>query len=359
MLFSRQKNRQSHVLTTALTASLIFSTSAFADDWKSTLSGIKEDQIAPSYQAFANSSQALSNRIETLCQSPSASALAKTKDLFAANVDDWQAIQWLNFGPVTYFMRYYAFQYWPDKKGVTQRQLRTLKKDPSVMDQPKFWKAASIAVRGLTAIESLLYRADFNPVNKPADCHLLESIAKHHAETTQSVYKQWSDSAVSDWVFMEEGSTETADKLAMEQVIQQWLEHMSVVKDSKLETPIGYKGKPKPKFAEFYRSDLALASMRTNLTSYQALYHSGNPSLFAVALEQNPETANALDEQLIKNQELVGDLPDNYFSNQLSHEEKVALARPLVSSISQSQTLLTKVVTELGFQIGFNSRDGD
>ncbi|TDO99739.1 imelysin family protein [Marinomonas balearica] len=359
MRFSQQKNMQSYILKASMTASLVLSTSVYAQDWKSTLAGVKDGQILPSYQAFSNSGEKLSKSIDALCLSPSSTALSTSKDLFAKNVDDWQKIQWLNFGPVTYFMRYYAFQYWPDKKGVTQRQLRSLKKDPDSMDQPKFWKSASIAVRGLTAIESLLYRKDFDPVAKPADCHLLKSIAQHHAETTQSVYTQWTNSTVSDWVYLEEGSSESAEKLAMEQVIQQWLEHMSVVKDAKLETPIGYKGKAKPKFAEFYRSSLSLDSMRTNLESYQALYHSGNPSLFAVALEQNPENANALDEQLIKNQELVNDLPSQYFSKTLSQEQKVELARPLVASISQSQKLLTKVVTNLGFQIGFNSRDGD
>ena len=65
--------------------------------------------------------------------------LHDAQDAFQTNALDWQQVQWLNFGPVTYFMRYYAFEYWPDKKGVTQRQLRALAQgDPSVMDAPKF-----------------------------------------------------------------------------------------------------------------------------------------------------------------------------------------------------------------------------
>ena len=333
---------------------------ASAGQWEGPLNGIVKNIVNDGYKNYASSSKALEKSGYALCASPSEETLATAQQAFKVNALDWQQIQWLNFGPVTYFMRYYAFQYWPDKKGVTQRQLRVLSQgDPSIMDEPKFWTSASIAVRGLTAIESLLYHPDFQPIHSTNHCRLLERVATHHYESANAVADQWQESKAQDWVYEEEGTNFDPEQVALEQFLQQWLEHMSAVKDAKLETPIGYKGRVNLKLAEFYRSDLSLKSIQKNLQSYHEIYHAGSPSLFDIAKQSNPEVAEKFERQLRQNIKLGSELPNDFFHVEKEKDERIALAKPLVKSISNSQSYLSSLVTQLGFQIGFNSRDGD
>lgn len=343
----------------AASVALMVGSSACADQWDSTLEQIQSQYIVPKYESFSASADSLAKATKLLCTAPNVAHLEEAKLAFSKNVHDWQQLQWLNFGPVTYFMRYYAYEYWPDKKGVTQRQLRTLSSNPSTMTTPKFWTSASIAVRGMTAIESLLYHGDFDVISKTSDCEVLEAISRHHATTSYDVLTQWQQSKATEWIFPEEGASGTPAHLVVEQLMQQWIEHMSVVKDSKLETPIGYKDQPNLKLAEFYRSEQSLPAIVTNLQAYRSLYHSGSPSLFDNAMKEQPELAQALESALADNVKAALRLPDDYFSKDYSQAERVEMAKPLVSAISNSQAKLSNLVTKLGFQIGFNSRDGD
>jgi predicted lipoprotein len=344
----------------ALAVSIATPLMASAGQWEGPLNGIVNKVVNQGYQSYSASAETLQTRSHELCTSPSEISLASAQQAFEENALDWQQIQWLNFGPVTYFMRYYAFEYWPDKKGVTQRQLRALAQgDPSVMDAPKFWTSASIAVRGLTAIESLLYHPDFEPVTSINHCRLLERVTNHHLDSAKSVDKQWQDGRAQDWVFDEEGMGFDPEQVALEQFLQQWIEHMSAVKDAKLETPIGYNGRENLKLAEFYRSDLSLKAMQKNLQSYREIYHAGSPSLFDIGKQSNPALANQLEQQLTQNVKLALQLPSDFFHTGSSQSDRIALATPLVKSISNSQSYLSSLVTSLGFQIGFNSRDGD
>lgn len=333
---------------------------ATAGQWEGPLNGIVSSVVNQGYENYATSAKVLEQSSQTLCLAPSSNTLETARADFKQNALDWQELQWLNFGPVTYFMRYYAFQYWPDKKGVTQRQLRALTQgDPAIMDEPKFWTSASIAVRGLTAIESLLYHPDFDPVNNANHCNLLERVAAHHVESAADVSEQWKNGQAQDFVYEEEGTEFDPEKIALESFLQQWLEHMSAVKDSKLETPIGYNGHENLKLAEFYRSGLSLTAMQKNLQSYRVIYHSGSPSLYDMAKKQNLGVADQLEQQLIHNVKLSLQLPENFFAPGLSQADRIEMATPLVKSISASQSYLTTLVTQMGFQIGFNSRDGD
>ena len=76
-------------------------------------------------------------------------------------------------------------------------------------------------------------------------------------------------------------------------------------------------------------------------------------------MAEQPELAQALESALAENVKTALQLPNDYFTADYSQAERIEMAKPLVLSISNSQTKLSNLVTKLGFQIGFNSRDGD
>ncbi len=337
---------------------------ANASQWDGPLNGISNQVIANGYQSYARSAALLQESSTALCASPSETALLHTRETFKNNALDWQEVQWLNFGPVTYFMRYYAFEYWPDKKGITQRQLRSMSQaDPATIDSEDFWQSASIAVRGLTAIESLLYHPDFSPLTSMQDCHLLTKITEHHAMSAMEVDRQWQTGQAEDWIFAADEADLDTKKLALEAFLLQWIEHIGMTKDAKLETPLGYHGTENLKLAEFYRSHLSLKAIQTNLQSYRAIYHAGSPSLFDIAQQLQPELAIQLEKQLTLDLKIALRLPETLLHPDHADSEQQTSrgdqAQPLITSLSRSQAYLSQLITALGFQIGFNSRDGD
>lgn len=328
-------------------------------NWRLTLDGLSRDLITPNYLEFASSAKNLHSATQTLCSTPNSNTLSNAKNAFIANVQDWQKVQWLNFGPATLFMRYHSFAYWPDKKGLTQRQLRRLIKDKTEIENEEFWQNASIAVRGLTAIEVILYRSGLDPITQPEYCNLLSSISKYHTQSVQDIHSEWVNGQLQDWVFLDEDESGDLATVAFEQLIQQWLEHVSMVKESKLEQTLGWHNKSNLKLAEFYRSGQTLAAIQQNLQIYYDIYHAGNPSLFNIAQQHSPEQAKTLEKLLINNINHASKLPTNLFTNEQTETERKQMAQELVNSLSQSQKQLTALVTGLGFKIGFNSRDGD
>lgn len=345
----------------AIMAAFAFPSAGITGEWSGPLQGIDKKVLAPAYQSLAQGADNLAIQASKLCQSPNEEALKATQTAFQQNVKDWQAVQWLNFGPVTLFMRYYGFEYWPDKKGLTQRQLNSLLSNDTDTSAEEFWHSASIAVRGLTAMESILYRPKLNPLKHPENCTLLENIAGHHLQSSRSIGQEWSASSASEWIYYDEDEgTPDLEQLALEQMLQQWIEHMSVVKESKLETPVGHHGtRANYRLAEFYLSQSSVQAIRVNIDTYQALYHAGTPSLYEIAKQQAPELAASLEESLSRSAQLAADLPNNLFAPEYTTEQQYDAVMPLVTTLSSGQKTLVSLVTQLGFQIGFNSRDGD
>ena len=345
----------------SLTLPLLTSANALNDQspWSDTFNGINKELIIPNYDAFAQSALDLSTGIQSFCQQKDDKALVQTQALFKANLSDWQQVQWLNFGPVTLFMRYYSFEYWPDKKGLTQRQLTSLIKNDVDTQDDKFWRSASIAVRGLTAIEALLYRPQFDPINKPEYCDLLVQVGEHHQQSTANILLEWQNGQLEDWMYLDEDESGNLITLSLEKMIQQWLEHISMVKESKIETPIGWHGKTNVKLAEFYRSEQSLVAIKENIKLYNALYHAGSKSLYDMAKLKEPALAEQLDQSLKQVLVKVNALPSHFYSASLAKDERINMATPVIKQLSKSQNELLSLVTKMGFQIGFNSRDGD
>ncbi len=77
---------------------------------------------------------------------------------FADTVLAWAAVEFLRFGPMSQIGRPERFDFWPDPRGVTLRQVNALiaKRDASALD-PAALAKKSAAVQGLSALEILLY----------------------------------------------------------------------------------------------------------------------------------------------------------------------------------------------------------
>src|SRR5258705_677256 len=82
---------------------------------------------------------------------------------YNAPADSWANAQFIKTGPITLFLRYDRFAYWPEARNATSRALDQLLASANPKDlQPDSLAHDSVAGQGLTALERLLYECD-NP----------------------------------------------------------------------------------------------------------------------------------------------------------------------------------------------------
>ena len=113
--------------------------------------------MLPRFKRLAESSGKLTEDLARACAGNKKAAEALKKD-FADTVLAWAAVEFLRFGPMSQIGRPERFDFWPDPRGVTPRQVNALiaKRDASALDAAALAKK-SAAVQGLSALEILLY----------------------------------------------------------------------------------------------------------------------------------------------------------------------------------------------------------
>jgi len=131
-------------------------------DFEQTLS----DHILPGYAAFAASTQALAEAAAKDCKAEG------LKPAFNTAYDAWLGVQHLRFGPAEVDGLSVAIAFWPDPKGSGAKAQRALLLGDPAQLSPEHFPDQSVAARGLTGLERLLYPAE--PL--PADpCALIQA----------------------------------------------------------------------------------------------------------------------------------------------------------------------------------------
>lgn len=341
------------------------STGKTAVDWQSYNLETLNDDILPAYQRFASSAETLEAAGRALCQSPTEERLQSAQAAFRNTLNDWQGVSHLQFGPVTYLMRNYSIEYWPDRKGIGRKQLRDTLALPAdtPLDQ-QFFHEASISIKGLPALEQLLFAEDAlsDLKGEGLHCRLTQAIAENLSGMAGGIYGDWQREGMA---LAESPATDDegeADEGAIPpfsvDLMKSMVEPIELIRDTKLIAVMG-KGPDNtyPHRAESWRSEQSLSNIRKNLEAAYALFEgersgvdqllrqSGNMDL-AVAIEQQFELLDAQLDPL--GDSLTAALTDHYSE----------LTR-LVQSLKTLDNLLTQATQTLGVQLGFNSRDGD
>ena len=175
--------KRSTLITALLPVTALLSQASLAaptaDQWQAINVQLSQHYVQPRYQELANASQQLANATSTLCSKNNKRSLQESRDAFHQTMDAWQGIQHVQFGPVEFLMRNFSLQFWPDKKNLTSKQLNTLlsEENPDNLT-PDYFRGASIAVKGLPALERLLFG---NAPLSPYGCQLTHAIANNVA----------------------------------------------------------------------------------------------------------------------------------------------------------------------------------
>jgi uncharacterized protein len=296
--------------------------------------------ILPGYAAFAGAAAALDGTARETCDP------ARLQPAFQAAFDAWMGVQHLHFGPVEQDGRVLAIRFWPDPKGSgAKTQAALLLGDPALL-APESFAAQSVAARGLSGLERLLYPAD--PL--PADpCPLIRATTHDLARLADLVAEDWT-ATYADLILTagEPGNAVFLTRPEARQILfTQVIAELEFLKDQRLARPLGTFDKPRPERAESLASGRSLRNVQLSLQALRATVATLTPDV--------PQTMAAFDRALT----LAEDLQDPVFAGVSAPESRLRVEILQQAVTALRDTALSELGPELDVGIGFNAADGD
>ncbi len=298
------------------------------------------DYILPGYAAFATATQSLSDATATTCE-PEA-----LKPAFNAAYDAWIGVQHLRFGPVEQDGIGLSIAFWPDPKGSgAKAQLGLLTGDAALL-APKTFAEQSVAARGLTGLERLLYPKSALPADP---CPLIRATAADLATTARTIDDAWVISYAT--VVLTAGEPANTTFLTRTEVRQtlftQVISGLEFLLDQRLGRPLGTFDTPHPERAEAIASGRSLTNIRLSLAGLRAMVVTLTPDV--------PQTLAAFDRAI----DLANRLNDPVLAGVASPGPrlKVEILQQAVAALRD--TAVAELGPELDVGIGFNAADGD
>lgn len=346
-----------------LTYSSVATAEVNPEQWLKLNQAVINEHVLPNYSKLAEQSANLKTSSTQLCQSPNQVTLEQTQTSFIDMLNAWQRIQHIQFGPIELLMRSYTIQFWPDKKNLTSKQLNVLltEADPATLT-PDFLNTASIAVKGLPAIERIIFTDD--PLKTlqetPFHCQFLQAISGHLLTQTENTLSEWQTYKQEfEYLSSEEGNYESAQEASID-LMKAQVEPLEIIRDLKILRPLGKIAKPKPRRLENWRSENALQNMQHNIQALHHMYSGVNAYNLSLLMREQGEVglADKIETQFRSIESGLSKLP----SPLSKHLQEASVHKQLLhisEQISQLHNNLEKSMNMLELQLGFNSRDGD
>lgn len=120
------------------------------------------DYIQPGTRALHAATARLHDALGGYCRAPAdPGQRARVEELLGATAEAWGRVETLRFGPLVEANRQENFFFWPDPRGVVQRQVRSLlaAADAAAID-PTGIRQQSAAVQGIPGLEYALFADD-------------------------------------------------------------------------------------------------------------------------------------------------------------------------------------------------------
>ncbi|MBT2773063.1 imelysin family protein [Halomonas sp. ISL-60] len=296
---------------------------------------------------------AASVRLETsaarFCQGPDAALRQRLENDWLSAYQAWQAVRFIQFGPVEQNSRGWQLQFWPDRKNLVGRKVNGWLKAADAPDAEAI-AGDSVAIQGFPALEYLLYdeAMDEQALSDPAACDLMQAITTHIADTTSALHR--------DWQAFGEHYLDTSDYT--EATLASAIQALELLEDKRLGEPMGLKGAPANGYlAEAWRSGQTVRLVESSLEGLRTGFL---PGLTALLREADAlPLAEAFRDQLDKTLAQASELPPGLVPA-LDDEAAFRGLQSLYIDISQLRHLLgNEIAGELGLVRGFNSSDGD
>ena len=332
------------------------------EDWVAINLAVTDQHIIPAYGELAHSAGRLSEVSASFCSDVNIDSLDELKQVYHSAMDAWQAIQHVQFGPITYFNWNYRLQYWPDEKGSSGRQLSSLiaSKDQGIVDSNTFARQ-SVGVQGLPALERLLFDEDSLSMlqNDSYRCQLVQVIAKNIHEIAVGVHQRWSgDFREALGLESDSSAYESAEDATID-FMKALVETLPKITQQKIMDVQGESfERARLKKAESWRSERSLKNLKINLISLSQMLGNSSEhdlSLGSALLPDDVAEIKVAFSELVSS---VQSLPDS-MAVVLADKNQYQQLQALQVQLANLDELLEDALKNTDLYLGFNSLDGD
>jgi uncharacterized protein len=315
-----------------LLLTVLLGTSAAADT-----AAVVQDHIRPGYAAFDDAAARLA-AVDS-CQPED------LRPAFQVAYDAWLKVEHLHFGPAEEDGRSLSVLFWPDPKGLgAKAQAALLQGDPAALTVDAMAQQ-SVAARGLSGLERLLYPA--KPL--PGDpCALIEATANDLARTAAILAEAWGPFGE---LLLTAGQAGNDRYLKPEEATQalftQLVTGLDFITDRRIGRPLGTFDKPRPDLAEGRASGRSLANITQSLLALRDLSQQLSP--------ESAKTLAAFDRAIA----LAKAVQDPTFDSLADPQVwlKLEILQQAVSATRDAA--VAELGPALGVELGFNAQDGD
>ncbi len=328
------------------------------------LTALTDKLIYPGYEQLAVESSALTTVLDTYCAAPETISRADVENQFHRLLDAWQSIQIIQFGPVHESKGTARFQFWPDKRGTGQRQLRAVlnNQDESVLE-PGALAQKSVALGDLQALEYVLFN-DPEALSTPGSfaCRYAQAIARRQTTQASELVSLWQDGGYRDQVVNAAGGTDAFfdEAEAAGRFLNSLAATIDIVRLQKLDRPMGLTlADARPKRTENWRSRRSLRNIQLNMESVRLFLTVENG--FGDLLTRIGKEATAQETEVLV-AEIISDIEsfDQSLSDLVEDAEARSDLESLLSKLRSLESLVReRLAPELGLVPGFNATDGD
>ena len=342
------------------------------DQFALYLADLTDGHIIPRYAAIQTEALALKDATDVLCALPSAtnSDLVTLQQNWQGVNGAWQQIQWLKVGAVVENDRLLRIQLWPDDNDAVGRGVNDLIAEQFVVTA-EYVSGQNLGAQGLPALEYLLFPevstdSLLTAVDKEKRCEVSSAIAQNVLNMSTAIAADWQTTGGNYRAEFVAGTGDfTSIKNAVEELTTNWLQHIEIVEDTKLNEVLGDATPGNVRNAEHYLSDTSLLSISNNIQTFLSIYTNeegvGFDSILVDFLEQvsiNTEITTSLTDINKQITQINQDF-DSYETMLADTAGREALSN-LVTEMRVLIDLIDTTFTQaLDLNLGFNSTDGD
>ena len=336
-----------------------------SDQATALITALTDKLVVPAYTQLAEDSSNLSDALNSYCAAPSTNGRLMVETQFHATMDAWQRAQIIQFGPIYENKGPARFQFWPDKRGTGQRQLRQVlnNQDEAVLPSGALAEK-SVALGDLQALEYVLF--DDPAITAAQDsfaCRYAVAIARNQEMQAAEIVQMWAgDNGYREQVLSAEDGTDVFfdEKEAASRFLNDMAGAIDVVRLQKLDRPMGLTiTGARPKRTENWRSQRSLRNIRLNIESVQQFLtvKDGFGDLLISIGEEKTATATR---ELVS--QVLADIAafDQPLSKLVEDPDARGDLESLLTKLRSLQSLIREqLAQDLGLVPGFNATDGD
>ena len=336
------------------------------------LTDLTAGHIVPRYQTLNQESMALRTRAQAFCglTTPTESDLQALRAQWSTVNNAWQAIQWVKVGEVIADNKLFRIQFWPDNNDAVSRGVENLLIEPNTVNAETV-ASQNVGGQGIPALEYLLYPSNtsdslLSASDRNKRCEVIEAISDNLVNITTSINDAWDPSGGNYGQALISGTGDfTSIQDSVEELVTNWLEHLEIIKDEKILSPLSTSAPGSIDIAEHWRSEASLTSIVANLHAFRSLYTNdegqGFDSILSDALEQQAIAEQMIDaiDKAIADIEAIDSNFASYDQVLADEQGRIQLQQVIDDLRDIRDVLTTGFIQALNISIGFNSNDGD